>query len=114
MAAGDPRMWGMLLLGLLVGLVPLLAAAALVRYLSQSRDNGHQGASPGAQAAASAEGVGREVCLGENGTADSGGAMDNPTESRLTSTCSASASRRSTATRPWPMSSATAANWRTS
>ena len=57
--AADPRMWGLLLLGLLVGVVPLLAAAALVRYLSQSRDNGHQGASPRAQAAP-AEGVGSD------------------------------------------------------
>ncbi len=31
-------MWAMVLLGLLVGVVPLLAAAALVRYLSQSRE----------------------------------------------------------------------------
>ena len=52
-------MWGLLLLGLLVGVVPLLAAAALVRYLSQSRDNGHQGASPRAQAAP-VEGVGSD------------------------------------------------------
>ena len=66
MAAGDPRMWGMLLLGLLVGLVPLLAAAALVRYLSQSRGSGHQGASPRAQAAP-AEGVGS--CRLEGGRA---------------------------------------------
>ena len=50
MAGGDPRMWGMLLLGLLVGMIPLLADAALVRYLSQSRGNGHQGASHRAQA----------------------------------------------------------------
>ena len=53
----DPRIWGLLLLGLLVGVIPLLAAGALVRYLSQSRDNGHQGASPRAQAAP-VEGVG--------------------------------------------------------
>ena len=39
-------MWGLLLLGLLVGVVPLLAAAALVRHLSQSRDNGREGAYP--------------------------------------------------------------------
>ena len=56
MVVADPRMWGLLLLGLLVGVIPPLAAAALVRYLSQSRDNGHQGASPRAQAAP-AEGV---------------------------------------------------------
>ena len=57
--AGDPRMWGLLLLGLLVGVVPLLAAAALVRQLSQSRDNDRQGASPRAQAVA-AERVGSD------------------------------------------------------
>ena len=34
--AGNPRMWGMLLLGLLVGVALLLAAAALVKYLSKS------------------------------------------------------------------------------
>jgi thiol-disulfide isomerase/thioredoxin len=50
--AGDPRMWGLLLLGLLVGVAPLLAAAALVRQLSQSRDNDRQGALPRAQAVA--------------------------------------------------------------
>ena len=44
-------MWAMVLLGLLVGVVPLLAAAALVRYLSQSRD-GRQGTSLRARAAA--------------------------------------------------------------
>lgn len=31
--AGDPRMWGMGLLGLVVGVILLLAAAALVKYL---------------------------------------------------------------------------------
>jgi thiol-disulfide isomerase/thioredoxin len=57
--AGDPRMWGLLLLGLLVGVAPLLAAAALVRQLSQSRDNDRQGALPRAQAVA-AERVGSD------------------------------------------------------
>ena len=44
-------MWAMGLLGLLVGVALLLAAAALVRYLSQPPGGGHIGASPKIQAA---------------------------------------------------------------
>ena len=52
-------MWAMGLLGLLVGVALLLAAAALVRYLSQTPRNGHHGASPRARAAP-AEGIGSD------------------------------------------------------
>ena len=51
-------MWAMGLLGMLVGVAVLLAAAALVRYLSEKPANGHNGASSRAQAAP-AEGVAR-------------------------------------------------------
>ena len=57
-------MWAMGLLGLLVGVTLLFAAAALVRYLSQTLSSGHNGASRPTQAASVKE-VGSDRLEGE-------------------------------------------------